>query len=189
MSCRNRSVFTRTLLAAAIAAPLAALAQHPQGEAQTLDAINVTAQRKIENIREVPVAITALSGEPLDVLVSGGGDIRILAGRVPSLNVESGYGRSFPRFYIRGLGNIDFDFNTSQPVSLIYDDVVKENPLPKGFPVFDLEQLKVLRGPQGTLFGRNITDTMRVVGGIDFNNLTGFLNEPRTVGVELIARF
>jgi len=148
---------SRTLLAIALAAPLVALAQQPSGsgEAQTLDAINVTAQRKVENIREVPVAITALSGEPLEVLVSGGGDIRILAGRVPSLNVESGYGRSFPRFYIRGLGNIDFDFNASQPVSLIYDDVVQENPLLKGFPVFDLEQLEVLRGPQGTLFGRN----------------------------------
>ena len=56
-------------------------------------------------------------------------------GRVPSLNIESSFGRTFPRFYIRGLGNTDFDLNASQPVSLVYDDVVLENPILKGFPV------------------------------------------------------
>jgi iron complex outermembrane receptor protein len=79
----------------------------------------------------------------------------VLAGRVPSLNVESSFGRAFPRFYIRGYGNGDFRLNASQPVSLIYDDVVQENPILKGFPIFDLDQIEVLRGPQGTLFGRN----------------------------------
>ena len=78
-----------------------------------------------------------------------------LAARVPSLNVESSFGRAFPRFYIRGYGNTDFRLNASQPVSLIYDDVVQENPILKGFPIFDLDQIEVLRGPQGTLFGRN----------------------------------
>ena len=86
---------------------------------------------------------------------SGGADIRGLSGRVPSLNIESSFGRTFPRFYIRGLGNTDFDLNASQPVSLIYDDVVLENPILKGFPAFDVDRVEVLRGPQGTLFGRN----------------------------------
>jgi len=154
MSCASLS---RNVLAAAIALPLAALAQNAprQSEPQTLDTLNVTAQRKVENIREVPVSITTLAGEPLDVLGSSGADIRFLSGRVPSLNIESSYGRAFPRFYIRGLGNTDFDLNASQPVSLVYDDVVQESPLLKGFPIFDLEQIEVLRGPQGTLFGRN----------------------------------
>jgi iron complex outermembrane receptor protein len=74
---------------------------------------------------------------------------------VPSLNIESSFGRAFPRFYIRGYGNTDFRLNASQPVSLVYDDVVQENPILKGFPAFDLERIEVLRGPQGTLFGRN----------------------------------
>ena len=75
--------------------------------------------------------------------------------RAPSLSVESSFGRTFPRFYMRGLGNSDFDLNASQPVSLVVDGVVQENPILKGFPVFDFERIEVLRGPQGTLFGRN----------------------------------
>ncbi|MGH8026523.1 MAG: TonB-dependent receptor, partial [Pseudoxanthomonas sp.] len=126
-----------------------------QSEATTLDAIEVTAQRRVENIKDVPVSISTISSEKLDVLASGGNDVRFLSARVPSLNIESSYGRAFPRFYIRGLGNTDFDLNASQPVSLIYDEVVQESPLLKGFPVFDLERIEVLRGPQGTLFGRN----------------------------------
>ena len=124
-------------------------------EASTLDAVQVTAQRRVENIQDVPVSISSVSAEKLDVLGSGGNDVRFLSARVPSLNIESSYGRAFPRFYIRGLGNTDFDLNASQPVSLIYDEVVQESPLLKGFPVFDLERIEVLRGPQGTLFGRN----------------------------------
>ena len=124
-------------------------------DAVTLDAIEVTAQRRVENIQDVPVSISTVSGEQLDALASGGTDVRFLSGRVPSLNIESSFGRAFPRFYIRGYGNTDFRLNTSQPVSLVYDDVVQENPILKGFPLFDLERVEVLRGPQGSLFGRN----------------------------------
>ena len=120
-----------------------------------LETVIVTAQRRAENIKDVPMAIATLKGEKLDVLTSGGQDIRFLNGRTPSVSVESDYGRTFPRFYIRGLGNTDFDLNASQPVGLVMDDIVQENPMLKGFPVFDVDQIEVLRGPQGTLFGRN----------------------------------
>jgi iron complex outermembrane receptor protein len=140
----------------ALAAALPAQAQTTGAEqAPELQTVTVTAQRRTENIREVPVSVTALKGDKLDVLVSGGDDIRLLAGKVPSLNVESSNGRTFPRFYIRGYGNTDFNTFASQPVSLVYDDVVQENPILKGFPIFDLASVEVLRGPQGTLFGRN----------------------------------
>ncbi|MYM66353.1 TonB-dependent receptor [Pseudoduganella sp. FT55W] len=120
-----------------------------------LETVTVTAQRRAENIKDVPVSVTMLKDEKLDVLLSGGQDIRFLAGKVPSLNVESSNGRTFPRFYIRGYGNTDFSTFASQPVSLVYDDVVQENGILKGFPVFDVAGVEVLRGPQGTLFGRN----------------------------------
>ncbi|MEW6373966.1 MAG: TonB-dependent receptor [Pseudomonadota bacterium] len=141
-------------LAALPAVPVLAqsAAQPAAGELQT---VTVTAQRRSENIRDVPVAVSALRGEKLDVLTSGGEDIRLLAGKLPSLNVESSNGRTFPRFYIRGYGNTDFNTFASQPVSLIYDEVVQENPILKGFPIFDVANVEVLRGPQGTLFGRN----------------------------------
>jgi len=120
-----------------------------------LEVIEVTAQRRTQNLQEVPVSVAAIQGEALDAYGSSGMDVRFLSGRIPSLNIESSFGRTFPRFYVRGLGNADFDLNASQPVSLVFDDVVMENPILKGFPVFDLEGVEVLRGPQGTLFGRN----------------------------------
>ena len=140
----------------AFAAPAAAQ-EGPAEQAgeRGLEEIIVTAQRREENLQDVPVSVTAISEDQLTALGSGGQDIRALSGRVPSLLVESSFGRTFPRFYIRGLGNTDFDFNAAQPVSLVYDDVVLENPILKGFPIFDMQQVEVLRGPQGTLFGRN----------------------------------
>src|SRR5262245_58695412 len=117
--------------------------------------IIVTAQRRSENLQDVPISVGIVDKQQLAAINTGGADIRGLSGRVPSLNIESSFGRTFPRFYIRGLGNTDFDLNASQPVSLVYDDVVLENPILKGFPVFDLNNVEVLRGLQGTLFGRN----------------------------------
>ena len=120
-----------------------------------LEKITVTAQKRTQNIQEVPISVAALTPKALETMGSSGMDIRALSARVPSLLIESSFGRTFPRFYIRGLGNTDFDLLASQPVSLVYDDVVLENALTKGFPMFDLERVEVLRGPQGTLFGRN----------------------------------
>jgi len=130
------------------------LAQDEQ-EAGILEEIIVTATKRAENIQDIPISITALSPDQIDQISAGVPDIRFLNGRVANLGVESSYGRVFPRFYIRGYGNTDFDMNGSQPVSLVVDEVVQENPILKGFPVFDVERIEVLRGPQGTLFGRN----------------------------------
>jgi iron complex outermembrane recepter protein len=151
----RRSLLSVVSIALLATTAPAAFAQDAEAETEGLEEIVITAQRREENLQEVPISIDVVRGAKLDAIMSGGGDIRTLAGRVPSLNIESSFGRTFPRFYIRGLGNTDFDLNASQPVSLVYDDVVLENPILKGFPVFDLDRVEVLRGPQGTLFGRN----------------------------------
>ena len=122
-----------------------------------VEVIEVTARKRTENVKDVPIAISALTPKKLEVLGSSGMDVRALSGKLPSLLIESSFGRTFPRFYVRGLGNTDFDLLASQPVSLVYDDVVLENALTKGMPMFDIERVEVLRGPQGTLFGRNTT--------------------------------
>ncbi|MCH1925934.1 TonB-dependent receptor [Shewanella sp. C32] len=122
-----------------------------------LERIMVTAQKRVQNAQEVPMAISALKSGELENLGAAGNDLRFMASRIPSLNIESSFGRTFPRFYIRGMGNTDFDLNSSQPVSLVVDDVVQENSILKGYPIFDMERVEVLRGPQGTLFGRNTT--------------------------------
>lgn len=126
-----------------------------EGRTEFVEEVVVTAQKRSEDIQLVPVAITAVQAQDLAVVMAGGQDIRFLSARVPSLTLESSFGRAFPRFYMRGLGNTDFDLNASQPVSMIVDEVVLENPVVKGMPLFDLDRVEILRGPQGTLFGRN----------------------------------
>lgn len=120
-----------------------------------MEEVVVTARKREQPAFEVPLSLSTIQEGKSAVLRSSGMDLRFLSNRVPSLHMESSYGRIFPRFYIRGLGNTDFDLNASQPVSVVYDGIVLENALLKGFPAFDLDRIEVLRGPQGSLFGRN----------------------------------
>jgi iron complex outermembrane receptor protein len=147
------SLSVAALALAAMTVPAPAFAQETEAEGVT--EIFVVAQRRTENLQDVPISTTAIGGERIDQLLSAGGDVLALAGRAPGLNVESSNGRVAPRFYIRGLGNTDFDLAASQPVSVLFDDVVQENVALKSFPIFDVQQVEVLRGPQGTLYGRN----------------------------------
>lgn len=150
----------KNLLGVVLGVAVAGVLPGAAGEARAqgtsiLEEITVTAQRREENIQEVPISVTAVSGERLTSLFEGGEDILALATRVPSLYAESSNGRLAPRFYMRGLGNTDFDLAASQSVSILFDEVVQENVILKSFPLFDIERVEVLRGPQGTLFGRN----------------------------------
>ena len=163
-------LFTQSALSAAISAGLlgAAVGFSPvllaqesdkdqNAKQQELETITVTAQKRSQSIQEVPISIATLSGEKFDAIFSSGDDITALAIKVPGLYAETSNGRAAPRFYIRGLGNTDFDLAASQPVSIIMDEVVMENVILKSFPLFDVQQVEVIRGPQGTLFGRNTT--------------------------------
>ncbi|MCF6440198.1 TonB-dependent receptor [Pseudoalteromonas luteoviolacea] len=149
------TLINATLFSAVAGTSFTTLAEEEQAKSNQLEVIQITARKRVENAQEVPVSVSALQGDNLDAYSSAGMDIRFMNAKIPSLSVESSFGRTFPRFYVRGLGNTDFDLNASQPVSLVVDEVVQENPILKGFPVFDIERIEVLRGPQGTLFGRN----------------------------------
>lgn len=134
-----------------------AMAQQADGN-DGLNEIVVTAERRPENQQDVPVSVAVIpASQARDYTASGDDTLLALSGKVPGLYVESSTGRIFPRFYIRGLGNVDFYLGASQPVSIIQDDIVLEHVVLKSNPVFDVNQIEVLRGPQGSLFGRNTT--------------------------------
>jgi iron complex outermembrane receptor protein len=150
--CLNSFVLTAFVCSIA---PGAALAQDEEQQPGMLEEIIVTAQKREQTLMEVPVAVSAITGESVNEYTSGAQDIRALAARVPGLNIETSNGRTQPRFYLRGMGNIDFDVNANQPVALIFDEISLENNTVRSLPLFDIERIEVLKGPQGSLFGRN----------------------------------
>ncbi|GLS24392.1 TonB-dependent receptor [Marinibactrum halimedae] len=154
----DRPFFKRSALSVIVAAAGTVLFHAPSSFAQVvLEEVIVSAQKRLQKTQEVPISVSNLNGERFDTIFSSGDDIRALGTRVPGLYAESSNGRAAPRFYIRGLGNVDFDLAASQPVSIVMDDVIQENVTLKSFPLFDVESVEVIRGPQGTLFGRNTT--------------------------------
>lgn len=172
-----------SLLALSVAAPAAVQAQ------AVLDEIIVTATKRAENQQQVPISIGTVAPEKLASVMSGGVDLLALSAQVPSLYVESTFARTFPRFYIRGLGNSDFDLTSTQPVGLVIDEVVQENPMLRGFPLFDVERVEVLRGPQGTLFGRNTpAGTVNFISKKPTQDTEGYLSasygSKNTIGAE-----
>ena len=155
MACESKkSIRVGKYLAAS--ATLALMSVAP-AYAQQIEEVVVTAERHAENQQDVPLSVATLDDEAINAIYESGEDIKAIAVHVPDLYAESSNGRVAPRFYIRGLGNTDFDLAASQPVSIIMDDVVMENTVLKSAPIYDQANVEVDRGPQGTLFGRNTT--------------------------------
>src|ERR1700730_11282028 len=123
---------------------------------EALAEITVTAQRVTERLQDVPVAVTAISATELTERgVRQAGDI---TSTVPNLLLNSPYGpEAQPTFTLRGVTTQDFSENQSSPVAMYVDEVYKSVGAVQALQIYDLDRVEVLRGPQGTLYGKNAT--------------------------------
>jgi iron complex outermembrane receptor protein len=118
------------------------------------DEIIVTARRRSETLSSVPIAISAFSGDQL--AAQGAGDITALADEVPNVTLEPSRGtNSTLSAFIRGVGQQDPVSGFEQGVGIYLDDVYLNRPQAAVLDIYDVERVEVLRGPQGTLYGRN----------------------------------
>jgi iron complex outermembrane receptor protein len=135
-------------------APQAAPAADRGASATNLDTIMVTARKREETLQEVPVAVTAFTSEALDKLNVQ--DIGDLDAQVPNLTIYAARGASSTvTAYIRGVGQSDPTWGADPGVGIYLDDVYIARPQGALLDVFDVSRIEVLRGPQGTLYGKN----------------------------------
>ena len=123
-------------------------------DATTLDKITVTARKREETLQEVPIAVTAFTPETLDKLNVQ--DLADLDAQVPNLTIYAARGSSSTATaYIRGIGQADPLWGVDPGVGIYLDDVYIARPQGALLDVFDVGRIEVLRGPQGTLYGKN----------------------------------
>ena len=124
--------------------------------------VTVTAQKRTQKIQDVPITVSVLDAKTLHRLNVQTSDE--LAQYVPSLEIAmpSGKGNQ-PLISIRGIGLNDTNTNNSGPNGVYVDEVYQSSPAGQTFQTFDLSRVEVLKGPQGTLYGRNTTG-----GAIDY---------------------
>lgn len=121
-----------------------------------LEEIVVTSQRRAQPLQSVGISVSAFTGSQIDDLNLANSNE--LAQIVPNLNIAEPFGAgNQPAIFIRGIGLSDYATNNSGPVGVYIDDLYVSSPSAQVFPTFDLERVEVLRGPQGTLYGRNTT--------------------------------
>jgi iron complex outermembrane receptor protein len=124
--------------------------------AQTIiEEIVVTAQKREQHLQDIPISISAFTGEQLQQLgVSRPSD---LAAHIPGLNIKSGVSDQNPIITIRGVGLNNLDSNQNSRLAMYLDEVYIPYTPMMTFHLFDIERIELLRGPQGTLYGRNAT--------------------------------
>jgi iron complex outermembrane receptor protein len=154
---RSFASFARASLLLGSAMATAALGQEiSQSEGDVLDTIVVTAQRRAESVQTVPIAITAFSAETLSA--RGIATPLQMVNFVPNLFGANNTGLgSANAYYVRGLGNTESIASFDPPVGTYIDDIYMSRQNGNNFAFFDIDRIEVLRGPQGTLFGRNTT--------------------------------
>lgn len=120
-----------------------------------IEEIEVTARKRVESMQDVPIAVSAFSGDLMEDLgVSESGDIALYT---PNFTWHTEFGRASPQPYMRGIGTNNFSPINNGPIAVYQDNVFIGPNIAQGFATFDVERVEVLKGPQGTLYGRNST--------------------------------
>lgn len=156
------------------AAPQEKYAAAGEGVSDSLDTIVVTAQRRRESAQTVPIAVSAFSGSQLQTLgVTNTLQVTALVPNVVAQN-NTGLG-SAAGYYIRGIGNTESIPTFDAPVGTYVNDIYVARQSANNLALFDVERVEVLRGPQGTLFGRNTTGgAIHVIMKEPTDELTGY---------------
>ena len=152
-----RSINSLVVVACLSAPALAQQASEEQAQSGGgLEEIVVTATKRSENLQDVPVAVSAISSSQLTD--QGVFDTSDLNGSMPNLQVSSAYGSQQPNFSLRGVGvGTELSASAASPVGVYVDEIYQTFRASHGQQLYDLEQIEVVRGPQGTLYGRNTT--------------------------------
>jgi iron complex outermembrane receptor protein len=161
------------LINAALAASAVAQSE-TNTQSLMLEEVVVTAQKRAQYLQDVPVAVSALSGDLL--LESGATDLLNLQILVPSLTMEQNKGPGFATFRIRGVGNLGNIPNFEPAVGLFIDGAYRSKSGLGVGELVDVDRVEVLRGPQSTLYGRNVTaGLISVITKRPTDALEGFL--------------
>ncbi len=146
----------QVLLASAVVAGMQAPAALAQSRSFALEEVIVTAQKREQSLQDVPIAVTALTQEALEV--NNVIDVSDLSGLAPNLTVRPTTGGvNTPGFTMRGITSYGVVPGSDKQISIYLDGVYIGSSTGSIFQLSDIERLEVLRGPQGTLFGRNAT--------------------------------
>jgi len=144
-------------------------------QAQVLEEVTVTAQKREQPESRVGISVTALSGDDLQALnISSTLD---LSQQTPGLIITDIGGGAITVFNIRGAGQLDFDDQQEAPVAVYLDGAYQSFLAGVGFNFYDLERVEVLRGSQSTLFGRNATaGAVQIISKAPTDTLEGYLD-------------
>jgi iron complex outermembrane receptor protein len=154
LSLAISGVLVGSLLAAAPAMAQEQGKQEAGQKTTNLESVKVTARKRVETLQEVPVAVTAFTADSLDKLNVR--DLSDLGAQVPNLTIYAARGSSSTvTAYIRGVGQSDPLWGVDPGVGIYMDDVYIARPQGALLDVFDVDRIEVLRGPQGTLYGKN----------------------------------
>ncbi|MBS0613676.1 MAG: TonB-dependent receptor [Proteobacteria bacterium] len=151
----RRSLASMTVALLAGSAALSVRAQEATTSSDVLEEVVVTAQKREESLQRVPVSVTALTSTQLGSMKLDSPST--LTAEVPNLQVNGIVGEGSPLFSLRGVSMFDYSLSQSSPVASYLDEVYKGNFVLFGVEMYDLERIEVLRGPQGTLYGKNTT--------------------------------